>query len=298
MTKGQVQGRFGSGWTAARESCSMCPVMEESFKEPLEIKSLQNPRIKHIVKLRKRSARDEEGVMIIEGYRELVRALDNGVQPTALFYSEPHFQGSNEPALIQRCRGAGAELFACAESVFTKVAYRDRPEGLLALAPQLNVKLTELHLPPHPLVIVAETIEKPGNLGTILRSADATGVDAVIICDRCTDIHNPNVIRASIGTIFSLPIIDCTTDEALAWLKENKITTIATTPDTTTRYTETDLTLGCAIVVGSEQYGLSDQWLGRADVKVRIPMLGQCDSLNVASATTLMLYEAVRQRGC
>ena len=166
----------------------------------------------------------------------------------------------------------------------------------LALAPQIRKSLADLALKDNPLLIVAEAIEKPGNLGSILRSADAAGVDAVIVCDRCTDINNPNVVRASVGTLFSLPVVEATTDDAVAWLRERHIRILAATPHAEKDYTDVDLKQGIAIVVGTEQHGLSNRWMDGADLRVRIPMLGQADSLNVANATTILLYEAVRQR--
>ena len=263
---------------------------------PKLISSLQNPRVKTAVKLRQRSHRDELGLMLIEGFREVKRALDNGHAPSELFFCPELFQGQNEAALIDGCREAGAALFECSSPVFAKLSYRDRPDGLLAVAGQVRHALDALRLPPQPLVVVAEAIEKPGNLGTILRSADATGVDAVIVCDRCTDINNPNVVRASVGTLFALPVVETATRNALIWLRENRIQTVAATPDAEDLYTQPDFTKGTAVIVGTEQYGLSEAWLKEADQRVCIPMLGQADSLNVASATTILLYEAVRQR--
>lgn len=260
------------------------------------ITSLQNPRVKQIVKLRDRGDRDAAGLFLIEGYREVKRALDNHRQLHALFFCPTLFMGANERTLLERAATAGTELLECSAPVFQKMAYRDRPEGLLALAPQVHRTLADLHVPANPLLIVAEAIEKPGNLGTMLRSADAAGVHAVIVCDRCTDIHNPNVVRASIGTLFCVPVVEATTDEALAWLRQQGITVLAATPRATQEYTQVDMTRGAALVVGAEQYGLSDRWMQNADVQVRIPMLGQVDSLNVAAATTLLLFEAVRQR--
>ncbi len=262
----------------------------------LEISSLTNPRVKGVVKLRQRSHRDALGNMLIEGYRELSRALDNGHPIEELFYCEKFFQGKNNEALLDRCQAADATLIRCPPTVFQKMSYRDRPDGLIAIAPQVQHSLDTIELPPAPFIVIAEAIEKPGNLGTILRSSDAAGVDAVIVCDRCTDINNPNVVRASVGTLFSLPVIETTGTEALAWLKANNIQSVATTPHTDTMYSDVDLTGGVAIVVGTEQYGLSEAWLDAAEIKVRIPMLGQADSLNVASATTILLYETVRQR--
>ncbi len=235
--------------------------------------------------------------MLIEGYREIKRALDNRHYPTQLFYCRELFQGTNEEALIARCIEAGARTYACSSRVFQKMAYRDRPEGLLAVAPHVRRTLQELTVLQNALLVVAEALEKPGNLGTILRSADAAGAHAVIVCDRCTDINNPNVVRASIGTLFSLPVVEATSSEVEAWLRQHNFQIVAASPHADLLYTEADMRGSTAIVLGTEQYGLSPNWLHRATWCVRIPMLGQGDSLNVAAAATLLLYEAVRQRG-
>ena len=261
------------------------------------ITSLQNPRVKEVVKLSKRSYRDEKGLLLVEGYRELKRALENDWKPAAIFFCPELFLGKNEMPLVELCRSAGAEAFQCSKSVFEKMAYRDRPEGLLAEGPQIRATLADLRIEsPSPFFVVAESVEKPGNLGTILRSADAAGVDAVIVCDERTDINNPNVVRASTGTLFSLPVVTATSDETMKWLKARNVQTIAASPHATAEYTGIDLTRGVAFVVGSEQYGLSEAWMKNADIQVRIPMLGQADSLNVSAATTILLYEVVRQR--
>lgn len=262
----------------------------------IRITSLQNPRVKQAVRLRERAHRDAEGLLLIEGYREVRRALDNGIRPVALFSCPALFLGENEGAVLEKAAALGAEMIECDERVFRKIAYRDRPDGLLAIAPALRRRLSDLDLPPDPLVLVCEHIEKPGNLGTMLRSADAGGVHAVIVCDRCTDINNPNVVRASIGTLFCLPVVEATTDEAIPWLRARGIRIVAATPHAERDHTAADLRRGAAIVVGSEQYGLTSRWMEEADEKVRIPMLGQCDSLNVAAAATILIYEAVRQR--
>jgi TrmH family RNA methyltransferase len=235
--------------------------------------------------------------MLVEGYREIKRALDNGHPLGELFFCPSLFQGPNEEVLLEQAGAQGADLSECSEPVFRKMAYRDRPEGLLAVAAHVHHTLAELDGCPAPLVVVAEAIEKPGNLGTILRSADAAGADAVLVCDRCTDIHNPNVVRASIGILFALPVIEISSAEALAWLHARDMQIVATTPHTDAVYTNTDLTKGTALVMGTEQVGLTERWMKAATLQVRIPMLGQADSLNVASATTLLLYEAARQRG-
>lgn len=260
------------------------------------VSSLQNPRVKQVVKYRKRADRDEDDRLLIEGFRELRRALDNRYPVLEIFYCPDLFQGVNEPALLDRAREAGAELIACSALVFRKMAYRDRPEGLLALAPQIRLTPADLALGPTPLLLVAESIEKPGNLGAILRSADAAGADAVLVCDPTTDINNPNTVRASIGTLFSLPVARASSDEAREWLQSRGIQTIAASPHAQYEYTQVDFRLPSAIIVGAEQIGLSNTWISAANHPVRIPMLGQADSLNVANAATILLYEAVRQR--
>jgi len=234
--------------------------------------------------------------MIVEGYREVRRALDNRHVPATLFLCREMFQGSNEDSLIRACGDAGTRLIECTASVFAKLSYRDRPDGLLAVAPQLRGTLADLSPSSPSLIVVAESIEKPGNLGTILRSADAVAADAVLVCDRCTDVSNPNVVRASVGALFCLPVIETASTDAQAWLHARGFRIAAATPHADAIYTDADLTGDVAVAVGSEQYGLSSHWLDRADIRVRIPMRGQCDSLNVASATTLLLYECLRQR--
>jgi len=266
-------------------------------RAPLLISSLKNHRVKEVIKLRQRSHRDDARLMIIEGYREIRRAVSNKHYPRDLFYCDALFQGTNEGDLIQACLDCGAEPFQCSAAVFARISYRDRPDGLLAIAHQVRNPIEALSVPDSALITVAESIEKPGNLGTILRSADAAGAHAVIVCDRCTDINNPNVVRASIGTIFALPVVETTGGVAMEWLRQRGIQIVAASPHATHVYSDVDLTPATAIVVGAEQYGLSDRWLAQADLAVKIPMLGQSDSLNVASAATILLHEAVRQRG-
>ena len=260
------------------------------------VNSLQNPRVKRAIRLRKRSVREEEKVVIIEGYRELRCAVDNQIWPHTLFYCPELFLGKNELGIIARCKEQGAMTIECTGRVFQKIAYRDRPEGLLALSRQVTIRLIDLELTDNPLLVVAVGIEKPGNLGSILRTADAVGADAVIVCDGRTDIHNPNTVRASIGTLFCLPVAEAESEEAIRWLREQGIRVVATTPDSNADYFDLDFTMPLAITVGTEQIGLSQEWMDRADQKARIPMLGQADSLNVANAAAVLLYEAMRQR--
>jgi TrmH family RNA methyltransferase len=261
--------------------------------EVSKIVSLQNPKIKDVVKLRDRRCRDETGFFLIEGFRELKRAIDAGRKIDHIFYCPEMFLGSSEEALLQQSK---AELVECSPQVFQKMSYRDRPDGLLGVAPQMHLRLSDLVLKPTSFFLVAESIEKPGNLGTILRSADAAGVDAVIVCDPTTDIHNPNVVRSSVGTLFTVPVIEASNEETMAFFQQHRIATVAATPHAQLEFTQADFKVPLAILVGTEQYGLSELWMRHADIQVRIPMLGVADSLNVASATTLMLYEVVRQR--
>ncbi len=262
-----------------------------------ELTSPANPKIKHVVKLRSCSTREETGEMIVEGFRECRRALDNGYRPTAIFHCpELYLKNENEAQLVADAERAGADVFTCSKTAFVKMAYKERPDGLLMTGPHVAKKLADLELPPNALVIVTESIEKPGNLGTILRSADAAKVAAVIVCDRTTDIHNPNVVRASTGTMFSVPIVEATSDEALAWLKAKGFKILAATPHAEKLHFEVELTGNVAIALGAEQYGLTAKWMDGAELRVRIPMLGLADSLNVSAAATILVYEAVRQR--
>jgi RNA methyltransferase, TrmH family len=269
-------------------------------REPLLITSLHNPRVKQAILLREKRDRDKTNLFLIEGYRELLRAIDAKWTVETLFFCPSLFLGSNENALMQRALQQGAQLLECSDEVFHKLSYRDRPDGLLAIAKQIHLTLNDLDSTfannPYPLFIIAESIEKPGNLGTILRSSDAVGVDGLIVCDRCTDIYNPNVVRASIGTLFSVPVVETSSQEAFQWLKEHQVTILAATPSAVSEYTDVDMCKPLAIAVGTEQLGLTDLWMKQAEIQVRIPMCGIADSLNVAMATTLLMYEALRQR--
>jgi TrmH family RNA methyltransferase len=285
------------------------------------ITSLQNLRLKQLVKLRDRRPRDEAGQFLIEGYREVKRALAAGVWPHELYCGPDWFLGTNEPALIEEAQSAGAQVFELSKEAFAKVSYRDRPDGLLAVAPQWKRTLADLDktvaglaeagsesaaeadalvatpAAKPPLLLVVEAIEKPGNLGTLLRGADAAGVDAVVVCDPVTDIFNPNVVRSSTGVLFSMPVIVAESGEVRSWLRTRAIRAVATTPAAPALYTDADLRGPLAIIMGSEQYGLSEFWLKESDLLVRIPMAGQADSLNVAMAAIITLFEAARQRG-
>lgn len=269
------------------------------MRASLEITSMQNPKLKKAMGLRERRDRDESHLFLIEGFRELSRAFGGNVKVLEVFFCPSLFLGSNENALLSSLERQGAVLYQCSEAVLRKLSYRDRPDGLVATAWQMDTSLTSFirqFSAKTPFLLVAESIEKPGNLGTILRSCDAAGVDAVLVADRCTDLFNPNVVRSSVGTLFTQPVVEAQGEEILSWLQERGIQIVAATPHAEKEFTEVDLTGPLAIAVGTEQLGLSKAWMERADIQVKIPMRGVADSLNVATATTLLLYEVVRQR--
>lgn len=260
------------------------------------ITSTSNPQIKDLVRLRDRRHRDRSGSFVVEGYRAISRGSDAGVGFDRLYICPDLFLGPNEDALISRLAESGTQVIEVSEEPFRKAAYRDRPDGLLAVARQFDTSIEALDLDDEPLLLVVEAIEKPGNLGTMLRTADAAGCEAVIVCDPTTDPFNPNVVRASTGMLFVVPLAVASTDATIELLGKRGIVTFATTPEADTEYTRADLTGGVAIVVGTEQYGLSDTWLERAEHRIRIPMAGAADSLNAAMAAGITLFEAVRQR--
>ncbi|MEJ5224253.1 MAG: RNA methyltransferase [Anaerolineales bacterium] len=254
----------------------------------MDITSLQNPRVKQVVRLREKRQRERDGLMLVEGWDELTLALGAGWQPHTVFHA---------PELATRAiDGIQTEVLTVSRPVFEKMSYRDTPDGWLAVFPLPAPRLQDLRLSPVPLLIVAESVEKPGNLGAMLRTADAAGADALIVCDPRTDIYNPNVVRASRGALFSVPAVQTSNAAALDFLRRQGITILAATAHTDVRYTDANLRQPIAIVVGTEDEGLSDFWLTHADLKVKIPMVGRVESLNVSVAAALIAYEAVRQR--
>ena len=256
------------------------------------ITSTKNERIKSLQKLAKSSERKKEDVFVIEGKRELEKAIQSGYKFTEAFFC-PNVISEDE---INRLFGFDIPKTAISHHVFESIAYRENRDGLIALAKPKNVSLNDLKLSKNPLVIVLEAVEKPGNLGAMLRTADASGADAIIVCDPITDIYNPNVIRASLGCIFTKPVVCCKSEEAIAFFKLKNITTLATTPDAKSIYFDQNLNKPIAIVMGTEADGLSDYWLKNTDVQVKVPMLGIADSLNVSVCLSVVLYESVRQR--
>jgi TrmH family RNA methyltransferase len=259
------------------------------------ISSLQNPGVKEAVALRERRAREKSGLMLVEGYHELALAVRTEMQPTTVFYC-PERLRAEEMQFLEELRAARIPLLEVTLAVLGKLAYREHPDAWLAIAPIPRRSLSELQLPEKALIVVAESIEKPGNLGAILRSADAAGADALILCDRATDLYNPNVVRASKGTIFRVPVVEATSAETMAFLREKGIFVAAATPAGTVEYWDADLLRSVAIAVGTEKEGLSSLWMEGADARVTVPMCGAVNSLNVAQALTLLLFEARRQR--
>jgi TrmH family RNA methyltransferase len=261
----------------------------------LEITSPANPRIKQLAALRRRRSREQSGVTLVEGLAEIELALAAGVRPQTLYYCRELATPASLP-LADRAATLGSEVIHLSRPVFEKVSYREGPDGWLAVVPAIGTELASLQLPARPLVLICAGLEKPGNLGAILRTADAAGVAAVIAADPVTDWGNPNVVRASKGTVFSVPVASATTAEVLDWAAEHGLQVVAATPEATTLVTETDLTGPTAIAVGAEQAGLPRDWLDGAGVRVRIPMFGKADSLNVSTSAAIITYEAVRQR--
>jgi RNA methyltransferase, TrmH family len=260
-----------------------------------QITSPANPRVKQIIALRRRRAREAAGVILVEGRQELELALGAGVRPQALYWC-PELAGPDALVLVGEASRLGAEVISVSSHVFGKIAYRESPDGWLALVPQVRTDLERLQTGHRPLLLVCQGVEKPGNLGAMLRTADAAGATALIAADPVTDWGNPNVVRASKGTLFCVPVASAASDTVLGWLRARAVPVIAATPVAGLVLTEADLAGPAAIVVGSETAGLPDLWLSAADVRVRIPMFGRADSLNVATSAAILMYEAVRQR--
>ena len=252
------------------------------------ITSKTNPKIKNLVRLQKASERREQNRILIEGRREIERAQQCGFEMEELYVCE---------SLLHAPVNIGAKYIeTVSEEVFDKIAYREGSDGLLAVAKPKYKSLSEFKPRKDALIIVLETVEKPGNLGAVMRTADAAGVDAVIIADPATDLFNPNAIRASIGCIFSVPVYACSSEECIHWLKQNEITIYCTYLKASIDYLDADFTKASALVMGTEATGISDAWIEAADQNIIIPMNGIADSLNVSVTTAIVTFEAVRQR--
>ena len=287
------------------------------------ITSPSNPKVKQLLALQqKSSARRERGLFVVEGRRELQHCIDAGFTVDTIFVC-PSLHGSQPPetsrfarplpsddgplpltqprvARFPEAAAASAsgqtKVFEVSKEVYSKISYREGTEGIIAEVRTPERKLEGLVLPENPLVVVLESVEKPGNLGAVLRSADAAGADAVLVCDPLTDLWNPNLIRASIGAAFTVPTVACSSEEAIAFLKARGIRILTAQLQDSSLYYDCDMTAGTALVMGTESTGLTDRWRRAADAHIRIPMLGRLDSLNVSVSAAILLFEAVRQR--
>lgn len=260
------------------------------------IRSNTNSTIKEVFNLKKASVRKERGEILIDGRREILAAVAAGWSLNRFFYCAD-LVGDNSDRDVRSLGSVARETDEVSEAVFRKICYKENPDGFLAVAARREAFLSDLVLSAQPLLIVLEGVEKPGNLGAILRTAYAAGVEAIIINDSQTDIFNPNVIRASEGEIFRLPVIKAEKKETVSWLEQHKIKMAAAATTGGKSYASLNLKSPVALIFGSEAKGLSDFWLSRADELVKIPMRPGLDSLNVSVAAAIIMFEALRQRG-
>jgi len=256
------------------------------------ITSPQNPKIKNILALEKARERKRQNTFIIEGLKELSLAVEGGYKISGVFFC-PDIISANK---VQEIVEHENLLIPVQKAIFEKIAYRDSTGGIIALAGQKNHTLTDIRLSHNPLVLVLESVEKPGNLGAILRTADAADVDAVIICDPQTDFYNPNVVRSSVGCIFTTQVASATSADTIEWLKQGHIQILATYLRASKPYYEVDFKSPSAVIMGTESTGLSDEWVRNADLNIIIPMQGKIDSMNVSTAAAVITFEATRQR--
>lgn len=281
------------------------------------ITSVQNPRVKAVVALQQKSAeRRRTGLFVVEGRREVEHCVEMGLEVVEVFVCEElggwscdnvaanRTEGMKGVKEVEGMRGVkvaevtrGVKVTEVTRGVYEKMAYRGGTEGVMAVVKSKERRLDELDLNENPLIVVVERVEKPGNLGAILRSADAAGADAVVVCDPLTDLWNPNLIRSSIGAVFTVPCMTCGSEECIEFLKAHGIQILTAQLQDSELYYDTDMRRGTAIVMGTEATGLTDVWREAADAHIRIPMLGRLDSLNVSVSAAILLYEAVRQRG-
>lgn len=252
------------------------------------ITSSANPKFKRLIALlQKSSERRESALFTVEGVREISHCIEAGYKPDCIFFCPDIVSEETLP----QCRH-----FALSAGLYAKAAYREGTEGAIGVFQAIEHPLSSLHLKDNPLIAVLESVEKPGNLGAVLRTCDAAGADALIICDPRTDLYNPNLIRASIGAVFTVSTAVCTTAQAITFLKSKGIRILTAQLQDSSLYYDCPMTKGTAIVMGTEATGLSDKWRQAADAHIRIPMLGKLDSLNVSVSAAILLYEAVRQR--
>lgn len=258
-----------------------------------KIISLKNKRIREIILLAKPGERRAKNLIVIEGYREIAMAYHAGVQLKEIYYSTEVNLHPEAYSIINTI----PQKFEISRQIFEKIAYRDHSDGLIAIAATQYLTLKDITLTQNPLILIMESVEKPGNLGAVLRTADAAAIDALLICDPQTDLFNPNVIRSSLGCIFTRQVVVCSTSDAIGFLKQKNIKCFAAAVNASIYYQDTDFTIPCAIVMGSESSGLSEDWLKHADQQIKIPMNGMVDSLNVSTSAAILIFEAKRQRG-
>lgn len=260
------------------------------------ISSTQNAKVKQLMLLQQKSAeRRRQGRFIVEGARELVHCMEAGYEAVSIFYCRDilsAYEGAAEILALAR----RVESYEVTPKVYERLAYRGSTEGVVTVMKAKTLTLNDLQLSASPLVMVLERVEKPGNLGAVLRSADAAAADAVIVCDPLTDLYNPNLIRSSIGAIFTVPTVACSSRECIDFLKAHHIQILTAQLQDSRLYYDTDMRKPTAIVMGTESTGLTDIWRQAADAHIRIPMLGRLDSLNVSVSAAILLFEAVRQR--
>lgn len=255
------------------------------------ITSGKNQKIRFLLELQQKSqTRRESGLFVVEGRREIEHCIGAGFALDSLFICQSAEQWASS------LNTGGVSLFGVSDDVYSKIAYRESTEGAVACFKSKACTLDGLVLPDNPLIVVLESVEKPGNLGAVLRSADAAGVDAVIVCDPLTDLYNPNLIRASIGAVFTVPCAVCTSEQAIDYLKARGVHILTAQLQDSSLYYESDMKAGTAIVMGTESTGLTGVWRKAADAHIRIPMLGRLDSLNVSVSAAILMFEAVRQR--
>lgn len=259
------------------------------------ITSLQNPAVKNITKLAKGKVRKEQQLFVTEGARELSLAIQSGYRVEAVYLCREMFDKTKYPDVLDSIPEEA--LFPISSGVFAKIAYRENSDGIVALLKPKSHKLTDIQLSKNPFLILLESVEKPGNLGAVLRTADAAAADAVIVCDPQTDLYNPNVIRSGVGGLFTVQTAVCTSEEALSWLQGHEIAIYAAELQAAEFYQNIDFSSPSAIVMGTEADGLTDFWLNHATKRIKIPMRGKIDSLNVSVSTAILTFEAMRQRG-
>ena len=264
----------------------------------LEITSAQNPKLKEVAALMEKSReRRRQSLFVVEGMREIAACVRNGFDVKSIFFNSSIVQPQQLEDLLPR--GCDATLFSLAPAAYSKIAYRESTEGVVAVVQEKRLALQDVKFGrkwAKPLVLVVESVEKPGNLGALLRTADACGVDAVLVCDPLTDLYNPNLIRSSLGGIFTNQVVACSNEEALEWLRANGINIFTAQLQDSQWYYDTNMVQPTAIVMGTESVGLTDFWRVASNAKIKIPMLGELDSLNVSVSAAVLCYEAVRQR--